>query len=153
MFKITPISAAVVADARARFAAGDPTVQRRIVSHPQSAPCRRCLRDGAVGEAMLLFAHSPFTAASPYAETGPVFAHEQCAGAELAPGELPEVTRARTHATVRAYDHAGAICDAVLTPAADLAVVLQRFFADDAVACAHVRSASYGCFTYRVDRP
>lgn len=152
MFQITPIPAAVVDAAKARLAAGDPTVQRRIITTPSSAPCRRCLRDGAPGETMLLFAHTPFDAPSPYAETGPIFAHEQCEGASLAAGELPPVTMARAQAFVRAYDHAGAIHGAVLAQRENMPDVIARFFADSDVAYAHVRSASFGCFTYRVDR-
>jgi hypothetical protein len=152
MFQVRPVSAATVAEARRRFAAGDPTVERRIVESAGAAPCRHCLRDGKPGEAMFLFAHSPFENVGPYAETGPVFAHEHCEAAELAPGELPEVTRARAQAFARVYDHRDAIKDAALCPSEEIAATLERFFADDGVAYAHVRSASYNCFTYRVDR-
>jgi Protein of unknown function (DUF1203) len=151
-FQVRPIAAAVVVDARARLAVGDPTVVHRVIAEPNSAPCRRCLRDGAPGDAMLLFAHSPFDTAGPYAETGPIFAHERCEGAALDAGELPEVTRTRAQAVVRVYDRRDAIHDAALTPSAEIAATLAHFFADDNVAYAHVRSATYGCFTYRVDR-
>lgn len=152
-FQVRPIAADVVTAARARLAAGDPTVVRRVITEPNTAPCRRCLCDGAPGEAMLLFAHSPFDSPGPYAETGPIFAHEHpCAPPDLGSDALPEVTLARPRAMVRVYDHAHAIHGAALTSAEDMAATLKRFFGDDNVAYAHVRSASYGCFTYRVDR-
>ena len=116
-------------------------------------PCRRCLRDGDVGEAMLLFAHSPFTTGGPYAETGPIFVHEQdCAPPDIAVDELPEVTRVRSQVIVRVYDRAGAIHDAALAETHDVSTVIASFFADADVAFAHVRSVTYGCFTYAVER-
>jgi hypothetical protein len=148
-----PISEAVAAEARRRHAAGDAGVLRRIVNASPGFPCRRCLTDGAIGEAMLLFAHSPFETGGPYAETGPVFVHERaCAAPDLGVGELPEVTRVRSQVVVRAYDHAGAIHDAALADAPQAADVIVRFFADADVAFAHVRSVTYGCFTYAVER-
>jgi len=106
-----------------------------------------------IGEAMLLFAYSPFSTGGPYAETGPVFVHERdCAAAAPLKGELPEVTRVRKQVIVRAYDQAGAINDAALVDTPDAAAVLERFFDDADVAFAHVRSVTYGCFTYVVER-
>ena len=36
-------------------------------------PCRHCLNDIPAGAGMLIFAHRPFAALQPYAETGPIF--------------------------------------------------------------------------------
>ena len=152
-FIARPILAAVVELARRRFAAGDVTVERRIVDAPLSYPCRRCLRDGAPGEAMLLFLHAPFDVAGPYAETGAVFAHEApCATPDLGIDEVPEVTRVRPQAVVRAYSHGHAIHDAALSPTAEVAARVRQFFEDANVDYVHVRNVAYGCFAYRVDR-
>ena len=152
-FIASPIAAAVVEAARQRFASGDITVERRIVPPEGGYPCRRCLRDSKAGEAMLLFLHRPFDADGPYAESGAVFAHETpCAASDLGIDEVPEVTRVRAQQVVRAYTHGHAIHDAALTPTADVADTLRRFFDDAAVAYAHVRNVAYGCFAYRVDR-
>ncbi len=152
-FIARPIAAATVADAHARFAAGDPAVVRRVVDAPLGYPCRRCLRDGEVGEAMLLFSHSPFQTTGPYAERGPVFVHARaCVAPDLAVDELPEVTRVRQQVVARAYTHDGAIHDAALVDAPDAAVALRTFFEDARVAFVHVRSVTYGCFTYAVER-
>jgi hypothetical protein len=102
---------------------------------------------------MLLFAHSPFSTCGPYAETGPVFVHEHdCEAPDLAIDELPEVTRVRSQVVVRAYDRDGAIHDAALADTQNAQAVIASFFADDDVAFAHVRSVTYGCFTYAVER-
>lgn len=152
-FIARPLSTAVAEDARSRFAVGDPTVVRAIVATPLSSPCRHCLRDGEVGEAMLLFSHAPFEATGPYAERGPVFVHErQCAPADLAVDQLPEVTRVRKQVVARAYDQHGAIHDAALVDAPDAAAALRTFLEDANVAFVHVRSVTYGCFSYAVER-
>jgi hypothetical protein len=152
-FQAVPISAAVVDAARARLSEGDPTVVRVIVEKALSSPCRRCLCDGEPGEAMLLFTHKPFTHVGPYAESGPVFAHEHaCGGDDIAPNAVPAMTTQRAMVVVRAYDHRHFIHDAKLTPGIDAAAQLRALFADDTIAYAHVRSATYGCFTYRVER-
>lgn len=152
MFQVTPLPTAVVLTALARLAEGDPTVQRRTVTAPLSAPCRHCLGDGEPGEAMLLFAHTPFDRRTPYTETGPVFAHERCKAAVLGRGVLPPVTHARGQVMLRAYGVDGAIHTGRIVETSALADVLQSLFALPEIAYAHVRSASNGCFTYRVDR-
>jgi Protein of unknown function (DUF1203) len=152
-FLARPIAETISRAERERAAAGDPDVRRMIADASPGYPCRRCLRDGEVGEAMLLFAHSPFTTGGPYAETGPVFVHERaCAAPDLAIDELPEVTRVRNQVVVRAYDHNGAIHDAALAGTGEVSAVIASFFADADVAFAHVRSVTYGCFTYAVER-
>ena len=152
-FQAVPLSRHVAEQARARAARGDPAVLRRIATESPGYPCRRCLTDASVGEEMLLFAHSPFTTPGPYAETGPVFVHARaCADPALAADMVPEVTRVRDQVIVRAYDQAGAIHDAALVKSPDVGAALRTFFEDASVAFAHVRSVTYGCFTYRVER-
>lgn len=134
--------------------AGDPSVVRRVADSHPGFPCRRCLRDAAVGESMLLFAHTPFDSVGPYAETGPVLAHEHpCDPPELAPGELPEVTRMRAQCVVRAYDERNWIHDGRLVDTAGAGAAIAAFFEDPAVRMVHVRNVGYGCFAYAVTRP
>lgn len=152
-FIARPIATEIARNVRRRHAEGDAAILRRIVDAPLGYPCRSCLRDGEVGEVMLLFAHSPFETGGPYAETGPVFVHERdCTPASPQRGELPEVTQVRKQVIVRAYDRAGAIHNAALVDTPDVAAALTRFFEDADVAFAHVRSVTYGCFTYAVER-
>lgn len=152
-FQVHPISAAVVADARVRLRAGDPTVARVIADASPGFPCRRCLCEAAVGEPMLLFRHRPFVEDGPYAESGAILAHEQdCAPPALALDEIPEVTRVRAQCVVRAYDARHWIADGVLCDTADAAETLRALFSRDNVAYAHVRNVGYGCFAYRVER-
>jgi len=152
-FKVRPIPAAVVADARARLAAGDPAVARVVVENPLSAPCRRCLRDGAPGEVMILFSYASVDGGGPYAESGPVFAHETpCQSEPIDDDATPTMTADRELVVVRAYDQRSWIHSARLVSGKDAAHAIADMFANDDIAYAHVRSASNGCFTYRVDR-
>jgi hypothetical protein len=152
-FKIQPLAPAVVAETRTRPVAGDPRVVRVVAASSPGYPCRRYLRDAAVGEAMLLFPHTPFASESPYVETGAILAHEaECAPPTLAPGEVPEVTRVRANCVVRAYDGRDWIHDGKLVDSADAAATIAAFFADAAVARVHVRNVGYGCFAYEATR-
>jgi hypothetical protein len=102
---------------------------------------------------MLLFRHRPFAADGPYAESGPILAHEQaCEAPDLDVGEIPEVTRVRAQCVVRAYDARDWIADGVLCDSANAAETIMALFAREEIAYAHVRNVGYGCFAYRVDR-
>lgn len=151
-FKARPISSEAIADARARFAAGAPDIARVVVATPLSSPCRHCLRDGAPGEAMLLFRYASVDD-GPYAESGPVFAHEAaCERAVESADALPEMTAARELVVVRAYDGRDWIHSARLVPGREAADAVTQMFTNADIAYAHVRSATNGCFTYRVER-
>lgn len=151
-FKARPIASDAVAEARARHAAGDRDVARVVVATPLSSPCRHCLRDGEPGEAMLLFRYVSVDE-GPYAESGPVFAHEApCERAVESVDALPEMTAARALVVVRAYDGRDWIHSARLVAGPEAADALTQMFANADIAYAHVRSATNGCFTYRVER-
>jgi len=126
-------------------------VARRTLSDGR-APCRRCLRDAATGEALVLASYNPFTVRSPYAGDGPVFVHaDACEPFAPEPGRLSEQIPGR-QLSIRAYDG-----DAMMTGAAVLAG--ERFaegatelLGDDGVEFLHVHFAGPGCFAFRVDR-
>ena len=48
-----------------------------VVDEPDSYPCRRCLRDAAPGETVVLLSYDPFVdgADTPYRQPGPIFVH------------------------------------------------------------------------------
>jgi len=75
-----------------------PLGQRVTADGP--SPCRRCLRNATAGEALLLLPYDPFTQASPYAGSGPVFVHaDGCQTHRLArravrAGDRPDPVRA-----------------------------------------------------------
>jgi hypothetical protein len=102
---------------------------------------------------MLLFPYRPFAGEGPYAETGPILAHERdCEPPALAAGQLPDVTQARAQCVVRAYDGRDWIHDGKLVDREEAARQIAAFLADPAVARVHVRNVAYGCFAYAVTR-
>ncbi|MGO8876240.1 MAG: DUF1203 domain-containing protein [Acidimicrobiales bacterium] len=120
------------------------------VDAADSYPCRRCLRDGRVGETMTLVSYDPFLGRSPYTGPGPIFVHSrdcELAGATA----VPEQLRRRLLA-VRAYDAAHFMVDCDVVDGCALETVAARFFADPQVSYAHVHFARAGCFAVRLDR-
>ena len=97
----------------------------RVISSEAGNPCRSCLEDIEAGEPVLLLAHRPFPAPQPYAETGPIFVHAECAHRE-AGAAMPPVVASRREFLVKGYGH------------------------DDRIAYVDLRSAVNNCFICRV---
>ena len=134
-----------------RDALGNHDLTERVVREPHSAPCRVCLRDAEVGEAVLLMGHSPFTVATPYRTVGPIFIHAaRCV--PFAGGEVPEALRRRL-LSVRAHDRAGRLLDSDVTPGEGLAALAERLLAVPGAAELHVHHARPGCFACRIVAP
>jgi hypothetical protein len=83
-------------------ASGNPPV--RVVAEG-GEPVRCCLRDAREGEELVLFGYAPRLPASPYRETGAVFAHARTCPAPPAPG-YPREWLGRPQ-VLRAYDARG----------------------------------------------
>lgn len=150
-FLVRPLSAAVLADARrtGRDAAGQPV--RRFTAEG-GEPLRCCLRDATAGEPLLLFGYAPPTAAGPYREVGPVFAHDaDCPGPDPV-GGYPADWRGRPQ-VLRAYDRRGRIHGGRLHDGTDPESVIAELLADPAVRQLHSRNVVYGCFMFVVERP
>jgi hypothetical protein len=132
---------------------GNHDLTPRLVDEPYSAPCRVCLRDGAVGEAMLLFGYSPFAVAHPYRTVGPVFVHaEACTPYAAAAGgaeAIPDALRRRL-LSVRSHDRAGRMLECEVTPGEGLLELAARFLAAPAAHELHVHHARAGCFACRI---
>jgi hypothetical protein len=134
--------------------AGEPTTATTAatvaVDAPNSYPCRRCLRDGLVGEMMRLVSYDPFLGTSPYTGSGPIFVHErECESFE---GDgIPDQLRRRFLA-VRGYDEAHFLQSYELVEGTDLEETAVRMLANDEIAYLHAHYAGAGCFAVRVDR-
>jgi hypothetical protein len=126
-------------------------MRRMIVDEKPGFPCRVTLEDAEPGESVLLlqFEHQP--AHSPYRASGPIFVRE---GAKISfdqVGAPPASLRGRM-LSVRAYAQDGMMVDADVTPGEEIEVLLERIFADPAVAYVHVHNAKRGCYAARVER-
>jgi hypothetical protein len=126
----------------------DPGAVRVVADEPHSYPCRRCLRDAEVGEAMLLLSYDPFLGASPYAGPGPIYVHERACTPYDADGIPRQLTRRLL--SVRAYDERHMLVDADVTDGAELAAVAERLLSD--AAYLHVHNARPGCFAARIEQ-
>lgn len=116
-------------------------------------PYRHCLDDIAEGDGMLVAPYRPLPMPQRYAETGPVFLHVAPCARWTGAG-LPPVLARREHAMVRAYDADDRIVYGTeqRVVVAELDGTAKALLTRPEVRYVHVRSASNGCFTCRVDR-
>jgi hypothetical protein len=114
-------------------------------------PCRVSLADAEIGDELLLlpFEHQP--ASSPYKSSGPIFVRKGARPAQLGIGVIPEYVLTRL-ISVRAYDAAGFMTDAIVCGGTDAAATIQKMFARDEVAYIHLHNANRGCFSCQVVR-
>ena len=129
---------------------GQPPLVR--VAEGVANPCRHCLGLIAEGSEKLVLAYRPFVTLQPYAETGPIFLHnEPCP--RYASNDLPAWFQFLDPAIVRGYgaddwiryDTGDVVAGRELAPAC------EAILGDGTIAYVHIRS-KYNCFQCRVDR-
>lgn len=125
--------------------------RRMVADERPGYPCRVSLEDAHPGETVVLVPHTHHDVASPYRASGPIFVRRGARPARLAPGEIPEMLRARL-LSVRAYDAAGDLQASEVTEGATLEAAIGRLLALPAVSYLHVHNARPGCFNCRVER-
>jgi Protein of unknown function (DUF1203) len=125
----------------------DPGAIRVRVDKPNAYPCRRCLKDGEVGETMVLLSYDPFVGASPYSGPGPIYVHDR----DCTPFDGQEIPDQLTRRllSVRAYDASHMLVDADVVEGAELEDAAQRLLRD--ASYLHVHNARPGCFAARID--
>jgi hypothetical protein len=75
-FRIVPLESEVATTARARARAGAPDHEILTADKAKAYPCRHCLHWAEPGERVILFPYSSIPSGRPYAESGPIFVHE-----------------------------------------------------------------------------
>lgn len=118
-------------------------------------PLRDSLRRAGPGEAILLAAYSPFPAAGPYKEYGPVFLAADATG-----DRVPDLAAVLANGhdylgaqmALRAYDAAQTLCDAVIVPRTGLAAQLAAWADRAEVQTLMLRFAAYGCYALQLRR-
>jgi hypothetical protein len=114
-------------------------------------PDRIEMRDGKIGETMLLINFESQPANTPYRASHAIFVRE---GAETTYDELntiPEVMTRRI-LSVRGFDQRGMLLDAEVVEGHSLPPIIERLFENAAIAYLHVHNAKQGCYSGRVDR-
>jgi len=126
-------------------------VVRMAVDAKPGFPCRISLEDVTPGEHVLLLNYEHLPVASPYRQRHAIFVREGATRAARFEDKVPEQLAIRT-LSVRAYDANGMMTDADLAEGRDLPALIERLFADPAVAWLHAHNARRGCFAARIDR-
>ncbi|WP_332770403.1 DUF1203 domain-containing protein [Phenylobacterium sp.] len=125
---------------------------RQTATAPIGFPCRITLEDAREGETLLLLNYEHQPADSPYRSRHAIFVNERATETRRAVDEIPGCLAVRPQIALRAYDQAGMMTAAEISPGADLAPVIDRMLADARVAYLHAHNAGRGCFAARIDR-
>ena len=126
-------------------------VKRYVVDKSPGFPDRIEMRDGVPGETMLLINHVCQPADSPYRASHAIFVREGADAIYDRVNEIPEVMRLRL-LSLRAYDADGMMVDADIVDGREIEGLIERLFANPAVAYIHAHNAKRGCYSGRIDR-
>lgn len=152
-FQVLPIPADLARRVRETRTDDEGNTVRLLRSPAGGEPVRDGLRRVGAGEEILLCAYSPFRTRSLYREVGAIFLLADRAESTQPPRGLVPPDFLRGDVVLRAYDANEEIVTAELLLAGRRPEpVIEKFFADPAVACIHVRFAAYGCFACRIER-
>ena len=123
---------------------------RRVVVDGSGYPERIEMRDAQPGETLLLvnFEHQP--AGTPYRSSHAVYVREG-ATERWSGDHLPEVMRKRL-LSLRGFSAEGSMIEADVVEGRDAEPLIERLFADPAVAYIHAHYAKPGCYAARIDR-
>jgi hypothetical protein len=125
--------------------------QRNVANEKPGYPDRIELRDAEPGETLILvnYVHQP--ADNPYRASHAIFVSEGAVAAYDRTDEVPESMRLRS-LSLRAFDIDDLMIDAELVDGLELDGVIERFFANPAVAYMHAHYAKRGCYAARIAR-
>ncbi len=123
------------------------------LSDGSGVPCRHCQQDVASGDAYLILAHSPFSKPQPFMETGPIFLHAEPCNRYPETDEIPAMILKREQYLLKGYrtDDRIAYGTGKIVKSGELKAEAAEILSQEGVAYVHVRSASYNCFTCRID--
>jgi hypothetical protein len=148
-FRVVALSTSVAEAARKAVLESRADHRVIVVDLPNSAPCRHCLQWAQPGERVILFPYSAIPSGRPYSETGPIFVHaEPCRRYDQA-GYPSEFRRQRVF---RAYSSEQDLIDAWLPNGEQPEAVIEKLFKNPETAFVHARSATHGCYTFKLER-
>lgn len=124
--------------------------QRVRVEQKPAAPCRISLDDAEIGETVLLLNYTHQPAATPYHQQGPIFVRET--GQRFDARDAIPPALARRTLSLRGFDASHMMIEADLVEGAEAVLLIERFFANRAVAYIHAHYARRGCFAAMVER-
>ncbi len=149
-FRIVPLATEAAEAARTKAGAGAPDHEILTADKPQAYPCRHCLRWAESGERVILFPYTSIPAGLPYAESGPIFVHENACARYDTPEEYP--ANFRQHRVLRAYNKTNDMIDAVVLGENAPEKIIAELFANPATEFLQARSVTRGCYTFAIAR-
>ncbi|MBW6528781.1 DUF1203 domain-containing protein [Sphingomonas sp. RHCKR7] len=126
-------------------------VRRLVVDRAPGFPDRVTVSDLPPGETVLLLNYEHQPAPTPYRARHAIFVGERPRAALDLVGSLPAALLARP-ISLRGYDAAGEMVDAVLAEGAALHGAVERLLGDDALAYVHAHYAARGCYAALIER-
>lgn len=124
---------------------------RMTVDRKPGFPCRISLQDAEVGEAVLLLHYQHHQTDAPYRAGGPIFVRRNAPTAQPQVNEIPQMLRHRL-LSVRAYNAAGWMLQAIVVEGTQLEETIQQLFGDPAIQYLHIHNAKPGCYNCSVVR-
>ena len=149
-FQIVPLATEVAAAARRAAAANAADHTIIIADSPNGFPCRHCLRWAQPGERVILFPYASIPPGHPYSETGPIFVHAEACERYSAATEFPAAFRSGR--VMRAYNSKFKIIDAEIVNGSEPEAVVEKLMKNPETAFVDARSATHGCYTFRIAR-
>ena len=114
-------------------------------------PCRVTLDDAEPGETMLLLNHCSHEGNNPYRATHAIFVSESATEAAVYEDEVPPALERRI-LSLRAFDRAGMMTDAVLAQPGEADAAIRNLMANAAVDHIDAHNATRGCFAARIEQ-
>ena len=129
-------------------------IEGGIVVHADTNPgypCRQCLRDAEVGEALLLVSHDPFLGSTPYRSPSAIFIHREPCGSPASLVGIAEQQR-RRQLSVRAFDRHELMVQAHVIDGTDLDQALNDLLVNSEIDRVDVHNAPQGCWAMSARR-
>lgn len=126
-------------------------VKRMTVDQKPGFPCRTSLTDCDVGDSVLLVNHVSHDVGNPYRASHAIFVAEGTLDAAEYVDAVPPVFAARV-LSLRGFDDAGMMVDAVLVQSGDADVAIRRMFENAEIEMIHAHNATRGCFSAKIER-
>lgn len=126
-------------------------IVRMTVTEKPSFPCRVSLTDRDLGEKVLLLNHVSHDVANPYRASHAIFVTETDQEPAEYLDEVPPVFAPRV-LSLRGFDKAGMMADAMLTQPGEADAGIRKLFADPEIVMIHAHNAGRGCFSAKIER-
>jgi len=123
---------------------------RVTADSPTGYPCRVSLQDAAPGEELVLLNHVSNDVPTPFRTAYAIYVRKGAQAAAFV-DEAPDYLARRT-LSLRGFDQAGMLQDALLAMPGEADARLRALFERADIATIHAHNAAYGCFLARIER-